>query len=87
MSGSGLTTRAMRHDELLNLHALLREVRADMERYGDIAPDAFAAYDHQRTRLMHLHREKRAHKRAVRLLLWGIVRSIETESDVAVSSR
>ena len=86
MFASGLPTRAMRHDELLNLHALLREIRADMERHGDIASDAFAAYDHLPTRPMHLHRRKREHKRAVRLLLWGIVRSIETESDVAVSS-
>lgn len=76
---------AMRLDEWVNLHALLREVRAEMEQRGDAAPDAFAAYDSQPARPMHLHRRKEAHKRATRLLLWGIVRSIETESDLAVA--
>ncbi|MDS0477878.1 UPF0058 family protein [Natrinema sp. 1APR25-10V2] len=77
----------MRHDELLNLHALLRLVRTYMEQHGDSSPDAFAAYDYQHTRPMHLHRSKRDHKRSLRLLLWGIVRSIETESDLAVARR
>lgn len=77
----------MRHDELLNLHALLREIRKDMEQRGDISPDAFAAYDYQHTRPMHLHRTKKDHKRAVRLLLWGIIRSLETESDLAIAHR
>ena len=75
----------MRQTELVNLHALLQMVRRDMERHGDISPDAFAAYEYQKTRPMHVHRSKREHKRAVRLLLWGIVRSIETESDLAVA--
>lgn len=75
----------MRLDEWMALHALLREVRTDMERRGDAAPDAFDAYDYQPARPMHLHRRKRAHERATRLLLWGIVRSIETESDLAVA--
>lgn len=74
----------MRLDEWMNLHALLREIRTYMEHRGDTSPDAFAAYDHQPARPMHLHRRKRDHKRATRLLLWGIVRSIETESDLAV---
>lgn len=77
----------MRQDELMNLHALLREIRRDMERQGDTSADAFAAYDYQHTRPMHLHRQKRDHKRAVRLLLWGIVRSIEAESDYPVARR
>ena len=77
----------MRHDELLNLHALLRLVRKYMEQRGDISPDAFAAYDYQHARPMHLHRPKKDHKRALRLLLWGVVRSIETESDLAVVRR
>ncbi|MGQ3413593.1 UPF0058 family protein [Natrinema sp. LN54] len=77
----------MRHDEWMNLHALLREIRDDMEHRGDISPDAFAAYDYQHARPRHLHRQKKEHKRATRLLLWGIVRSIETESDLAVARR
>ncbi|WP_226479702.1 UPF0058 family protein [Natrinema amylolyticum] len=77
----------MRHDEWMNLHALLREIRTDMEHRGDASPDAFAAYDYQHARPMHLHRQKTEHKRATRLLLWGIVRSIETESDLAVVRR
>ncbi|SFC08493.1 hypothetical protein SAMN05444422_104182 [Halobiforma haloterrestris] len=72
----------MRRDELINLHALLREIRGAMADRGDVHPEAFAAYDHQRTRPMHVHRAKRDHKRAVRLLLWGIVRSITVETDV-----
>lgn len=77
----------MRHDELRNLHALLLEIRHDMEHSGDANQDAFAAYDYQQTRPMHLHRSKQDHKRAVRLLLWGIVRSIESESDLQVVLR
>ncbi|PCR88940.1 UPF0058 family protein [Natrinema ejinorense] len=75
----------MRHDELLNLHALLREIRKDMEQRGDTSPDAFAAYDYQHTRPMHLHRTKRDHKRAVRLLFWGIIQSIEPENDLSIA--
>lgn len=77
----------MRLDEWMNLHALLREIRAYMEHRGDTSPDAFAAYDYQQTRPMHLHRQKREHKRATRLLLWGIVRSIDEESDLVVVRR
>lgn len=77
----------MRHDEWMNLHALLREIRTYMEHRGDASPDAFAAYDYQDTRPMHLHRQKTEHKRAARLLLWGIVQSIETESNFAVVHR
>ncbi len=77
----------MRLAEWMTLHALLRAVRTDMEQRGDIAPDAFAAYDSQPARPMHLHRRKEAHKRATRLLLWGIVRSIERESDLVVARR
>lgn len=77
----------MRHDEWMNFHALLREIRAEMKHRGDAHPDAFAAYDYQDTRPMHLHHPKRDHERATRLLLWGIVRSIETESELAVVRR
>lgn len=77
----------MRLDEWMTLHALLREIRTDMEHRGDASSDAFAAYEYQDARPMHGHRRKREHKRATRLLLWGIVRSIETESDLAVARR
>lgn len=74
----------MRRDELVTLHALLQEIRRDMEQHGDIASEEFAAYDYQHARPMHLHRQKKDHRRAVRLLLWRITRSIERESDLAV---
>lgn len=66
----------MRSQELIHFHALLLEVREDLERSGEVPPGAFAAYDAQPVRPAHVHRRKEAHKEGIDLLLRGIERSI-----------
>ncbi|WP_226004976.1 UPF0058 family protein [Natrinema salinisoli] len=68
----------MRSQELIHFHALLLEVRAELEDGGDVPPDAFAAYDAQPVRPSHVHRRKEAHEKGIDLLLQGIDRSIRT---------
>lgn len=69
----------MKSQELIHFHALLLEVRSDLERREDVPPDAFAAYDAESIRPSHIHRPKEAHERAVGLLLDGIERSLRPD--------
>lgn len=62
----------MKSNELVHVHALLCEVRAELERDGAVPPDAFAAYEDQPVRPTHVHRRKEAHERAIGHLLDGI---------------
>ncbi|WP_226481528.1 UPF0058 family protein [Natrinema amylolyticum] len=63
----------MREQELINLHALLFEVRVYLEREEGVSSERFEDYDAQPVRLAHIHRRKEAHERAIELLLAAIV--------------
>lgn len=79
----------MRLNELVQLHALLDEVRDSLERHESLPPDAFARYDAQPVRPHHIHRTKPDHERAVRILHEEIGEAIpdaEPEPD-AIPSR
>lgn len=67
----------MKSQELMHLHALLFQVRIYLEREGTVSPDDFERYDDQPVRPSHIHRGKRAHERAIGLLLADINRSTQ----------
>ncbi|QLK25726.1 UPF0058 family protein [Natrinema zhouii] len=67
----------MREQELINLHALLFEVRASLEREDGVPSSSFEDYDAQPVRPAHIHRRKEAHERAIDLLLNDIVDCVQ----------
>lgn len=58
----------MRKTELLQLHALLFEVRRRLERRDVVDDGAFESYDALGVRPQHVHRPKDAHREAVKRL-------------------
>ncbi|WP_222919669.1 UPF0058 family protein [Natrinema sp. SYSU A 869] len=66
----------MKEQELINLHALLFEVRVYLEREEGVPSDSFEDYDAQPVRPAHIHRRKEAHERAIGLLLVAIIESV-----------
>ncbi|PCR92711.1 UPF0058 family protein [Natrinema ejinorense] len=67
----------MKSQEHIHLHALLFEVRRELEQEGAVPPGAFDTYDEQPVRPTHIHKGKEAHKSGIKLLLKGIRRSIQ----------
>ncbi|MFP9062461.1 UPF0058 family protein [Natrialbaceae archaeon A-chndr2] len=59
--------------ELVHLHALIYEIRRDMEERGASRDNAFDLYDAQPIRPVHINRQKEDHKRAVDELLGAIL--------------
>lgn len=70
----------MRSQELIQIHALLVEVRANLEQEGTVPAGAFSAYDAQPTGPVHIHQSKENHKYAISLLTEGVNKSIQTRS-------
>ncbi|WP_255171530.1 UPF0058 family protein [Natrononativus amylolyticus] len=73
----------MDSQELIHLHALLHEVREQLEADHEIPADTFEPYEKQPVRPLHVHRRKDAHQRAVFHLLEGI-RAVIQPSPTAV---
>ena len=67
----------MRKQELIHLHALFDCIRSDLQKNGGVPTDAYVAYEAVRVRHSHIHARKADHQRAIRLLLYGIERTIE----------
>ncbi|WP_276255541.1 UPF0058 family protein [Halomontanus rarus] len=72
----------MRKQELVHTHALVVELRAHIcSTHGETpTPDAFDDYDANDVTPAAVYHPKSAHKESVQLLLEGIVRTIEAQS-------
>ncbi|WP_339104201.1 UPF0058 family protein [Haloterrigena salinisoli] len=67
----------MDQQELIHLHALLVEIRRDLDREETLRAGAFDAYDSQPVRPTHLHRRKEAHKQAMNLLRSDLIDCVQ----------
>ncbi|RQG93311.1 hypothetical protein EA462_02480 [Natrarchaeobius halalkaliphilus] len=69
----------MNSQELTHLHALLYEVRVELEDQDKVPAGAFSEYDSKNVRPDYIHRPQDAHEDGIRLLLKGIRHSIKRD--------
>jgi len=74
---SGVLNRTMKSQELTHLHALLYEVRVELEEREEVPAGAFAEYDSRNIYPDYIHRPKEAHIDGINLLIQGIRHSTQ----------
>lgn len=67
----------MRKKELVHVHALLQEVRQQVQSGGPVPPDAFEAYESYGVSPAAIHHPKADHREALFRLADGVVTTIE----------
>jgi hypothetical protein len=76
----------MKKDELVHLHSLLTRLRAEYERRGAAAAEAFAAYDDLDVSPMAVYGSKDDHLRAVQALASALATTSGPDDDPSAGS-
>lgn len=69
----------MRKDELLHVHQLLAALKRDIERRGDVDPEAIAAYDELSVSPVAAYAQKGDHEKAVTSLATALAASVSDD--------
>ena len=68
----------MRKKELVHVHALLQQVREELQESGPVPADAFDAYEEYGVAAAAVHHRKADHRTAIFELADGLTTTIET---------